>query len=120
MVPWALMRTRPSRRASSIRVLALAFAYLILADLSQDGNCDRFLASGATGLTISAAAQSGTADACLGQCVPDCFCCSRGLAAGQSVLPPSPSPGVPAAQAAGLAAPAGILPLPYHPPQLRV
>jgi hypothetical protein len=103
------------RRPHWVRVLAGVFVFAILADLAFDGSCDRISAATASGASLAPFA-TGSPDACVNGCVPDCFCCAPAVTHGLSVLPPDSGP----ATSAGLlpldAAPVGVHPVPYHPP----
>lgn len=73
------------------RALTRVFALLVLASIAHDlteSGCDPLRVPGTTPVTAEAA--DGAGDPCDDVCVPDCYCCSATLAAGERVRFESP------------------------------
>ena len=104
-----------------MRLVAVLCAALGFADLALDAGCDPLSAPGATDGVVTA--PDGSADAgderCATACVPDCFCCSRTLVRGSAIMPATLGLVTATPEAAPTAAPAGVRPVPYHPPLSR-
>ncbi len=101
-----------------LRLVAFALLALIGADVAGDATCDL-----PTALVANASASLGSptpeaAEPCVDVCIPDCFCCSRSVAARTSIVPP------PAVLVAGRLAAAredraaGVRPVADRPPLL--
>lgn len=116
MVLWRLMRTRLRRPAVWMRLFAATLVCLILADVALDGSCDPFPAFASRDAKLTSAGTEGTGDACADQCIPDCFCCSQGVAAIPATLPAVLGPAIWAPDLRAPVAPIGVRPIPYHPP----
>jgi len=101
-----------------LRVAACLLLSAIAADLVADTRCDK----GSSSSTSTAAfrgpvqGQPQTDEACVLFCVPDCFCCSRSLAAGSAVLPPEPQQLTPVHATAAEHWSEGVRPVVDHPP----
>jgi hypothetical protein len=104
-------------RARFVRGLACLFLGAIVADLALDGNCDPPETVVAAATSVTASGPAGAQDSCARVCVPDCYCCSHSVAYGPSTLPPDAGPVRLAPAPRPVAVPAGVLPLPYHPPR---
>ena len=77
------------------RLLRLAACLLVAgigADLVGDAGCDVPSFLGSKTSAIGLPSQANSEDACALYCVPDCFCCSRSVAAGGFVLMPELGP----------------------------
>jgi len=110
------MRSSASNpRARWFRVLACLFVCAILADIAFDASCDAVSTYTVSGPGI-AASGAGAQDPCANGCVPDCFCCSQSVTRGPAVLPPDAGPATLTVSLPPNPAPAGIRPVPYHPP----
>jgi hypothetical protein len=117
----SMKRSRMARRGFSVTLQAAACLLLaiIAADLVGDTGCDSFGLGAASPTTVRAAAKDGANEACADVCVPDCFCCSRSVAAAPLVLPPEPQ------RLTSVEAPVserwseGIRPVVDHPPLAR-
>lgn len=94
----------------------MLFLCLILVDLGLDGNCDAVPMAGGSKLAFVARSTDRTPDACVDFCVPDCFCCSRSVTAAPTLLPPLGAPIAEAPEVRARPTPAGVRPVPYHPP----
>jgi hypothetical protein len=99
-------------------ITAIFLVAVALGDLAIDADCDPLsFTSGASAITM---ATDDNTDACAAGCIPDCFCCSRSLAAAPRVSPPAPD-GVAAALAvAAPGLPPGFSVLDDRPPRARV
>lgn len=95
---------------------ALCLLLSIVADVAADARCD--LPSAPAGALSAAGAMtpSNDEDLCAAACIPDCYCCSRTLAANRPVLPAGAGPLARATVAGVPAAATGVRPVPYHPP----
>lgn len=74
-----------------LRALPRIFALLVLVSIGHDlaaACCDPLVLSGTTSVTTQE--PGGAADHCKDVCVPDCYCCSVTLAAGERVRFDSP------------------------------
>ena len=112
------MRRRRERPASRLRVLAFLLLAVIASDVLVDGDCDPPpLHAGSASVALAPAVPGASGDPCAAFCVPDCFCCSRSVAAAPAVAPPAP------VALAALTAPAtddwpeGVRALVDHPPR---
>jgi hypothetical protein len=91
-----MQRTRIGRARHRHGVVLRAAACLLLAviaaDVAADTTCDMPApaATPPSAAAVRGVAQDGPIERCADFCVPDCFCCSRSLAAGAAVLPPEP------------------------------
>lgn len=103
------------RHASWMRGLAALFLLAIFADVALDAKCDPLPTVSDAGSAFSARGSAANERRAPG-CVPDCFCCSRSLAVGLAVPPPVLGSLAAAPLLKPLPAPAGVRPVPYHPP----
>jgi hypothetical protein len=75
-----------------LRAVACLLLAIIVADLAADTSCDMpapaTASSSATALR--GVALGGPNERCADFCMPDCFCCSRSVAADTAVVPPEP------------------------------
>lgn len=103
-------------------MVACVLLALIGADLVGDANCDLPLTLNVEAGTRlqSAVAPDGTNEACFDFCVPDCFCCSRSVAAGPAIVPPAPVPLSLVEDSARETGPEGVRPVVDHPPHRLV
>jgi hypothetical protein len=103
------------RLTAAVRLAAaLALLLAIGSDLAADSRCHAGPAAPAP--AGAAALQAPSQEACGAACVPDCYCCSTpsvGLAT--ALLEPT-GPARPLVAVAEDDCPAGVRPLPYHPP----
>lgn len=109
-----LIRSGPAALRALTALLLLA---VVLGDLAFDADCDPL--PPAAGELAVAAADDGDADACATGCIPDCFCCSRSLAAGPRVEPPAPDGVASVAVVVVPGLPPGYGLLAEHPPRAR-
>ena len=120
-----VQRTGIGRRRHGQRMALRAAVCLLLAviglDVAADAACDSISlgAPSASTTEVRGVAPSGPNERCADFCVPDCFCCSRSVAAGPAVLPPEPQPltRVDAPATAGRSD--GVRPVVDHPPLAR-
>ena len=75
-----------------LRAAACMLLSVIALDVAADAACDSIGlgAPSASTTAVRGAAPSGPNERCADFCMPDCFCCSRSVAAGCAVLPPEP------------------------------
>lgn len=114
------MLTRLAARRLLSKLFAALVVCIIFADIALDGSCDPVATGGATQVAFTAGTTDGANDPCADLCVPDCFCCSRSVTAGPAILPPMIGPVAAASELRAPATPAGVRPVPYHPPLLLV
>jgi len=77
-----------------MRRAALAVLTGIALDLAADASCDTVPSLGASLVTVMDVNDRGRTtetEACADVCVPDCFCCSRSVAADPAAVPPAPA-----------------------------
>ena len=110
-----LIRSGPAALRALTAVLLLG---VVVGDLAIDADCDPLPPAG--GELAVALADGTDADACAAGCIPDCYCCSRSLAAGPRVGPPAPDGVAPVAVVAVPSLPDGHTVLAEHPPRARV
>jgi hypothetical protein len=80
-----------SRRRAAIRLAACLLLVAIGADLAADARCDAASPlAGSSSVRTGEQPPGSSGDACAPVCVPDCFCCSRSLAAAPLIVPPAP------------------------------
>lgn len=87
------MRARPSTpaRLRSLRVAACLLLTAIAQDLLADTRCDVASPLGsATAVRAQGHQQGEDNEPCAPLCVPDCFCCSRSVAAGPVIVLSAP------------------------------
>ncbi len=101
------------------RALACLLLAVIAADVAADATCDELTLGPVPTALVREAGPDGQGEACRDLCVPDCFCCSRSLAAGPAVLPPEPQPLASLAAVAALRRPAGVRPVLDPPPLIQ-
>ena len=116
-------RTRVSRRRwTALRVAACLLLASIAADLLAD-NCDRasprLPATESLGPVQDQDRPGTSGEPCADFCVPDCFCCSRIVAAGPALFPAAPMPLEVIDDPVAERLPHGVRPVPYHPPLAR-
>lgn len=105
------------RGSIALRLLVALFVCLIVADGAMEGHCDSPRTSSATASAIAGDAGAGRSpDACATMCVPDCYCCARGVEPSIVMALPEAEPAGPVPDAVRPAAPEGVRPLPYRPP----
>jgi len=101
-----------------LRAAACLLLAIIAADVAADTTCDMPgpAAASPSAAAVRGAAQDGPIERCTDFCIPDCFCCSRSVAAGAAVLPPEPQrlTSVPAPATDDL--PEGVRAVPEPPP----
>jgi hypothetical protein len=75
-----------------LRAAACLLLSVIALDVAADAACDSIGlgAPSASTTAVRGLAPSGANEPCADFCIPDCFCCSRSVAAGAAVLPPEP------------------------------
>jgi len=104
----------------TLRVAVYVFLASIATDLLADTQCDRASSRLAAAESLGAAQdRPDTSEPCGAVCVPDCFCCSRIVAAGPAVFPAAPIPLQVIGDPVALRFPLGVRPVPYHPPLAR-
>ena len=88
----AVTPTRTGLRWGTVRLAACLLLAVIAADLASDARCDDGATSarGAAAVSDQGQRQGRTHEPCTDFCVPDCFCCSRSVAAGPALLLPEP------------------------------
>lgn len=104
----------------ALRVAVCLLLASIAADLLADTRCDRAPSRPSAAESLGPLQdRPGTGEPCADFCVPDCYCCSRIVAAGPAVFPAAAIPleaiGDPVAERF----PLGVRPVPYHPPLAR-
>jgi hypothetical protein len=97
-----------------LRGAALLLLCVISTDGALDANCDP-LPQARDGVTIGMRA-AGTQEPCAPECTPDCFCCSRSLAARPAFSLPGGGTAAQTTEPAAPAVPQGVRPVPYRPP----
>lgn len=104
----------------TLRVAVCLFLASIATDLLADTQCDRGSSRLAAAESLGAA-QDGpdTSEPCGDVCVPDCFCCSRSVAAGPAVFPAAPISLEVIDDRVAERFPHGVRPVPYQPPRAR-
>lgn len=109
------MRRSGARRLSTAcrAAAALAVVFTIAADLLADSGCNALPSPSRAALSADVSADQ---DPCDSACVPDCYCCSRGLTSGTAVLPSDGGPVLAAFAPASAHALIGVHPSPYRPP----
>jgi hypothetical protein len=91
-----MRRTRVGRSRHGYGVVLRAAACLLLAviaaDVAADTTCDMPAPAAASpsAAALRGVAPGGPNERCADFCIPDCFCCSRSVAAGAVILPPEP------------------------------
>ena len=110
---------RRSRFSWTLRAAACLVLAVIAADVAADSACDG-ASIGVAYVTTGGPGASGTNEPCSDFCVPDCFCCSRSVTAGQAVPPPDLLRLAPIAAPAAERWPEGVRPAVDHPPLARV
>ena len=107
-----------TRRARWARAVACLFVVAILSDLALDSTCD-WPETGAP--ASSSLAPPGhapdTRDPCADGCLPDCFCCSQSVTRAPAILSRPAEAVAVAACPPPAPDPAGVRPVPYHPPR---
>ena len=75
-----------------LRAAACLLLAVIAADVAADTTCDMPAPAAASpsAAALRGVAPGGPNERCADFCIPDCFCCSRSVAAGAAVLPPEP------------------------------
>ena len=85
---------RRTRRGYSmvLRAAACLLLAVIAADLAADTTCDMPApaAASSSATALRGVALGGPNERCADFCMPDCFCCSRSVAAGAAEFPPEP------------------------------
>ena len=78
----------------ALRAAVCLLLAVIAFDVTADAACDSISLGAAAASTteVRGGAPSGSNESCADFCVPDCFCCSRSVAAGPAVFPPEPQP----------------------------
>ena len=112
-----------TRRGHSVvlRAAACLLLAVIAADLAADTACDMPAppAASPSAAAVQGVAPGGPNERCADFCMPDCFCCSRSVAAGPAVLPPEPQRLTPVDVSATDDRSAGFRPVIDHPPLAR-
>jgi hypothetical protein len=107
------------RRGLSIAVRAAAACLLvtvIVSDVVADSACDAPTTGSVSEPMVRGAHPNRAGDICADVCVPDCYCCSRSVAAGPAFLPAEPQRLLPVdAPPAGHGS-VGVRPVVDHPP----
>ncbi len=108
------MRLVDRYRQSVLRLVAVVLVCVLVGDIVSGAHCDDTTSSSTTA-SLSQTPES-PADACASVCVPDCYCCARGIEVPLVLVLPfvgiaalMPVPTVPSP-------PDGVSRLPYHPP----
>ena len=109
------MRAFVLRHRVALRLLAALLVCLILTDLTLDASCDASPPQPFAGVVLSDGGGSA-ADACAPVCVPDCYCCSRGVATAPALALPDQGPMTLAPPSPPVASPDGVHSVPFHPP----
>ena len=113
---------RDRRLGAAVRVAAALVLFAAIAgDLVADTRCHNVppeSASQAGSLKAPGGRGQVTFDPCGGFCVPDCFCCSQLVAGAPATLLPAVRCSLPIASNGAERWPAGVRPVPYHPPLL--
>lgn len=109
------MRAFVLRHRVALRLLAALLVCLILTDLTLDASCDVLPSQPSAGIALSGPGGSAS-DACAPLCVPDCYCCSRGVAAAAILALPDTGPTTMAPPNTPDASPDGVHSVPFHPP----
>ena len=75
-----------------LRAAACLLLAVIAADVAADTTCDMPAPAAASpsAAALRGVAPGGPNERCADFCIPDCFCCSRSVAAGAIVIPPEP------------------------------
>lgn len=119
----AMERSRVGRARRGFSVTLRAAACLLLAviaaDLIADTACDSFDLGAASATTVQARASGEANEPCADFCVPDCFCCSRSVAATPIVFPTEPRRLTPVQAPASERWTEGVRPVVDHPPLER-
>jgi hypothetical protein len=102
-----------------LRVAASLLLAVITADLVADTNCDSPDVTSASATKLQGPAATGTNEPCGDICIPDCFCCSRSVAASSVVIPPEPESLAPVDAPQAERWPAGVHPVVDRPPLAR-
>jgi hypothetical protein len=105
----------------ALRAAACLLLAVIAADVVADTACDM---PGPAPATRSASAVRGAVPSesnehCADFCIPDCFCCSRSVAASPAVLPPEPQRLTPVDAPTSDDRSEGVRPVVDHPPLAR-
>ena len=91
-----MQRTRVGRTRHGYGVVLRSVACLLLAviaaDVAADTTCDMPApaAASSSATALRGVALGGPNERCADFCMPDCFCCSRSVAAGAAEFPPEP------------------------------
>jgi hypothetical protein len=109
------MRAFVLRHRAALRLLAALLVCLILTDLTLDASCDAPPSQSSAGVALSDPGGSAS-DACAPLCVPDCYCCSRGVAAAAALALPDTGPMTMAPPSTPVGSPDGVHSVPFHPP----
>lgn len=104
-------------RRMGLRLVALALAAVVCADVTLDAACDPLRMPDS--IVSVSGASSEAEDACAESCVPDCFCCSRSETAGPALALPPPTLLRQTAAATPASITAGIRPVSELPPLAR-
>jgi hypothetical protein len=117
------MTARAPARASRVSGLRIAACLILGAigfDVFADSRCDvQAISTSPIEIRAESQRQGGTGEPCVPFCIPDCFCCSRSVAAGPVVVPPEPRPLMAVDTLAAERRSEGVLPVVDHPPLLR-
>ncbi|MGE0453249.1 MAG: hypothetical protein AB7O37_01285 [Vicinamibacteria bacterium] len=111
--------SRAHRGASLLRIAAFLLLAVIAADVVGDASCDLPGARSGAATALRPAGADGTPEACVSFCVPDCFCCSRSVAAAAAITPPRPAPLAALDAPVAERWPHGVRPAVDHPPLPR-
>ena len=104
-------------RRMGLRLVALALAAVVCADVTLDAACDPLRMPSSVASVFNTDFESD--DACAETCVPDCFCCSRSETAGPALALPPPTLLARSATATAASITAGIRPVSELPPLAR-
>ncbi len=102
--------------SATLRAAACLLLVVIAADVVSDTTCDSTSLGSASATTLRGPTPRGANEPCADFCVPDCFCCSRSIAAGPAVLPPEPERLTLLAPPAAERWSEGVRPVVDHPP----
>ena len=102
-----------------VRAAACLLLAVITADVVADTSCDAPEVASASATNVQVPAAAGTNEPCGDVCIPDCFCCSRSVAASSVVIPPEPESLAPVDAPRAEQWPAGVHPVVDRPPLAR-